>query len=91
MAIDIVFFFTSIILGYAFSDYVIVKKAKRWHSLGKTKKYHIHHSTYGLMSFLATPITYGSIMGTIFFFGLGVGIIIEHTYHERFVFIERSR
>lgn len=88
---DILFFLSVVAMGYLFSDYVIVKKAKRFHNLGYkvSKKYHVHHSVYGLSTFLFIPFTLTNITETILLIGFGLGIILEHTHHEGFIFIEK--
>ena len=86
----ILIFLFAILTGYIFSDYIIVKKARKYHSIGRKKGYHIHHSTYGLVCCLVAPFIANNIFETIFFMGFGLGIIIEHTLHERFVFIEKE-
>ncbi len=79
------------LFGYIFSDYVIRKKAKRWHHIGIKKGYHIHHSTYGLVMFIiASPTAASShITAALSITGFGLGIILEHTRNERFVFVEK--
>jgi len=84
----LVFIFASTI-GYLFSDYIIQKKAKRWHHIGIKKGYHVHHSVYGLATFFFIPITIQNAFETVCFVGFGVGIIVEHTLHDGFVFISR--
>lgn len=84
----VVFLLIYTFLGYVFSDYIIVKKARKFHSVGRSKRgYHIHHSMYGVLSFLLAPFTVHSL----FLIGFGLGIIIEHTLTERFVFIEKEK
>lgn len=82
-------FLIALITGVIFSDYIIVKKAKRFHHRGYIRGYHIHHSMYGVSIFFFLPLTFHHIAETIFLAGLGLGIIIEHTVHEGFKFIER--
>ena len=90
----------SIILGIlvTFIFELILKSNKRlYHKYYTHHKifwgYHIHHSTYGLLSFL--------IAGILFFLGekdiasnfalFGIGIIIQHTRSDgKFVFIEKQ-
>lgn len=83
------FFALSTTFGYKFSDYVIQKKARRFHHIGIKKGYHIHHSMYGVVAFALTPITFGNILETLALIGFGLGIIIEHTTHDGFVFVNK--
>jgi hypothetical protein len=80
---------SSTFFGYGFSDFVIQKKAKRWHHVGIKKGYHFHHSMYGVVALALTPMTFGNIIETIALAGFGLGIIIEHTIHDSFVFINK--
>ena len=45
------------VIGFIFGDYIIVKKAKKYHSIGVKKGWHVHHSTYGIIPFLIIPFT----------------------------------
>ena len=81
--------FSSTFFGYGFSDFVIQKKARRWHHVGIKKGYHFHHSIYGVAALALTPMTLGNIIETVALAGFGLGIIIEHTAHEGFIFINK--
>lgn len=82
-------FLFSTFSGYEFSDIIIQKKARRWHHIGIKKGYHLHHSMYGLALFALTPITVGNLVETLAVVGFGLGIIIEHTIHDGFVFVNK--
>lgn len=84
-----VLLFVATLFGYGFSDVIIQRKARRWHHIGIRKGYHFHHSLYGLAMFALTPITFGNIFETLGLIGFGLGIIIEHTIHDSFVFINK--
>ncbi len=88
---DVLITLISVLGGYKFSDYIIGKKAKKLHFLGYkiSKKHHVHHSMYGLVPFFIAPFTLANITLTITIVGFGIGIIIEHTVHEGFVFINK--
>jgi hypothetical protein len=56
--------------------------------------YHIHHSTYGLLSiiFSASVFLLDQKRIDMFFLAFGIGIIIQHTLSDgRFIFIEKQR
>jgi len=56
--------------------------------------YHIHHSTYGLLSlaFSAGIFLLDQKRIDMFFLAFGIGIIIQHTLSDgRFIFIEKQR
>lgn len=84
-----VLFLFATFFGYLFSDYVIMKKAKRWHHIGIKKGYHIHHSMWGVAALALTPMTLSNIFETVALVGFGIGIIIEHTISDSFVFINK--
>ena len=52
----------------------------------KLKGFQIHHSTLGLLL-----IPYAFLLYSTLLFGLSLGIIVRHTYKERFVFIEKIK
>lgn len=55
--------------------------------------YHLHHSMYGVAFMLLGVILFfrHQTVSSIFFMGVGVGVIIMHTVSEsRFVFIEKE-
>jgi hypothetical protein len=59
--------------------------------ISRHKGYHIHHSMYGLTSFMIVPLTlthYGLSMALV---GFGLGIIIDHTIEEGFIFITKDK
>lgn len=82
-------FIFAILVGYKFSDYILLKKTKRWHHIGIKKGYHIHHSVWGIAVFALTPLTMSNILETVALVGFGIGIIIEHTISDSFVFINK--
>jgi len=86
----ITIFIISILSGFGFGDYVIAKKAKRFHRRGYIRGFHIHHSVYGVTVFFFLPLTLHNFIETVFLSGFGLGIIIEHTFHEGFKFITRE-
>ncbi|MCX6721183.1 MAG: hypothetical protein NT026_01105 [Candidatus Staskawiczbacteria bacterium] len=55
--------------------------------------YHVHHSTYGLLAFcLSAFLFYTNQESAIFWFSLGIGIIVVHTISAgKLVFIERYK
>lgn len=56
--------------------------------------YHIHHSTYGILTFILSIIflNLGEIIPALFFIGFSLGIIIMHTISDgKFVFIEKQK
>ncbi len=52
--------------------------------------YHFHHSLFGLLAFLFIPIFRSDSNKTFFIVGFGLGVILQHTIKERFVFITKD-
>lgn len=77
----------------------VLKSNKKWrHNYYQHHKlfwgYHIHHSSYGLISIAASLILFfiNERSMDAFFLAFGLGIIIQHTISDgRFVFIEKQK
>lgn len=80
-----------IVVGIAiiilYEDMVAAAEAKAKKKLiARIKGIHLHHSLYGLIFFAIWFVYPYHIL-----YGIGLGIIIRHTYEEKeFVFVDRS-
>ncbi|MFH0853130.1 MAG: hypothetical protein V1853_01880 [bacterium] len=52
--------------------------------------YHYHHSLFGLVAFLFIPKFWYDLNKALFIAGFGLGIIIQHTINEGFIFITKD-
>lgn len=95
---EIVLFLLAFSLGFAASrlwfiflyrSHPMVKKLDR---IGLHKGYHFHHSMYGLTSFMVVPftLTNNHVLTTLILIGFGLGVIIDHTIEEGFIFITKD-
>ena len=93
---EVLILLVALFFGFLFSRFLYFIYE---YSEGKTEKvekfttpkgYHVHHSMYGVTSLFIIPFTAGHhVMTTIFLLGFGIGIILEHTIEEGFVFISK--
>lgn len=72
------------------SRHARVSKVKKLDRLGRHKGYHFHHSVYGLTSFIMVPFTLTHFTISLALIGFGLGVIIDHTIEEGFVFITKE-
>ncbi len=95
---EIVLFLLAFSLGFSASrlwfiflyrSHPMVKKLDK---IGLHKGYHFHHSMYGLTSFMVVPftITNNHVLITLILIGFGLGVIIDHTIEEGFIFITKD-
>lgn len=86
-------FLFALFCGFLFSRFlyfIYESKEETMERLTTPKGYHLHHSMYGVTSLFIVPFTASHhIFTTIFLLGFGIGIIIEHTLEEGFVFISK--
>jgi hypothetical protein len=94
VAIFLIALFLGIILSrlwykFIYTSHPTVKKLDR---IGRHKGYHFHHSMYGLTSFMAVPFALRNhhFLTTLILIGFGLGLIIDHTIEEGFVFITKE-
>lgn len=52
--------------------------------------YHFHHSLFGLLAFLFVPLFRNDFNKTLFIAGFGLGVILQHTIKEGFVFVTKD-
>lgn len=72
---------------FTYDSHPTVKKLDR---LGRHKGYHFHHSIYGATSLFVVPFTITHFIVTLAFIGFGLGVIIDHTIEEGFIFITKE-
>ena len=72
---------------FTYDSHPTVKKLDR---LGRHKGYHFHHSIYGVTSLFVVPFTITHFIVTLALIGFGLGVIIDHTIEEGFIFITRE-
>lgn len=91
IAIFIVAFFLGFLVS-RISFYLYESNPDKLESITTHKGYHVHHSVYGVTSFFAVPFMLGNhhFITTIILIGLGLGIIIDHTIEEGFMFITKD-
>jgi len=96
--LEMVIFLGAVFLGlllsrlwykFTYNSHPAVKKLDR---LGRHKGYHFHHSMYGLTSFIVAPFTLtdNHIITALILIGFGLGVIIDHTIEEGFIFITKE-
>jgi hypothetical protein len=78
--------------GFLFSRllYKQNKHIRKLSRLGRQKGYHIHHSIWGVIILLTLPFINFQITIELFLSSLSIGIIIDHTLNEGFLFITRE-
>ena len=92
----IVIFLLALFLGFVLSrlwyklSYTSHPTTKKIDKIGRHKGYHLHHSIYGLTSFMIVPFTLTHFAVSMALVGFGLGIIIDHTIEEGFIFITRN-
>src|ERR1035437_6164287 len=72
---------------YTYDSHPTVKKLDR---LGRHKGYHFHQSLYGATSLFVVPFTITHFLVTLILIGFGLGVIIDHTIEEGFIFITKE-
>jgi len=74
---------------FSYGSHPMAKKLDR---IGLHKGYHFHHSMYGLTSFMVVPFTLTNhhVLITLVLIGFGLGVIIDHTIEEGFIFITKD-
>lgn len=72
---------------FVYASHPTVKKLDR---IGRHKGYHFHHSMYGLTSLFVVPFTLTHFIVTMALIGFGLGVIIDHTIEEGFIFITKE-
>jgi hypothetical protein len=92
---QIAIFLLASISGFLLSSFVSFiynSSPEKVERLTTKKGYHIHHSMYGLTSFMAAPIMISNHhpLTTLILIGLGLGIITEHTIRCGFNFITKE-
>ena len=94
---ELILFLLAFSLGFSASRLWFVfsyrsNKVKKLDRVGRHKGYHFHHSIYGITSFMIVPFTLTNhhMLTTLVLIGFGLGIIIDHTIEEGFVFITRQ-
>jgi len=76
------------ITGFIFCV-IWAKATGRFKVLTNVKGYHFHHSLFSIPAFSAVVLFSG--LSSLFFFGLGIGVIIQHSLAEGgFKFITKS-
>ena len=95
--LNIVIFLVALFLGFllsriwykfAYESHPAIKKLDR---LGRYKGYHFHHSIYGATSLFVVPFTLSHFTITLALIGFGLGVIIDHTLEEGFIFITKEQ
>jgi NhaP-type Na+/H+ or K+/H+ antiporter len=76
------------LIGYIFGI-VWVWFANRFKKRLILKGYHFHHSLFFVLAFLLALSSSGNT--AIFFWGAGLGVIIQHTSEEGFIFITKDK
>jgi hypothetical protein len=92
---EIVIFLVAVFLGFFLSKFVSFiydSTPEKIDRITTKKGYHVHHSIYGLGSFIVAPIMIDNhhVLTTVVLIGLGLGIIIEHTIQCGFVFLTKD-
>ena len=94
---ELILFLLAFTLGFSVSRLWFVfsyrsNKVKKLDRVGVHKGYHIHHSMYGVTSFMIVPYTLTNhhVLATLVLIGFGLGMIIDHTIEEGFVFITKE-
>ena len=74
---------------FLYRSHPMVKKLDK---IGLHRGYHFHHSMYGVTSFMIVPFTLTNhhVLTTFILIGFGLGVIIDHTIEEGFVFITKE-
>jgi len=84
---EILVFLLGVLLGFTFGE-VWVWVTDKWGVKPVIKGYHLHHTLLAIPIFftiLFTPKIIADIL-----LGMGVGVIIQHTYKEGFKFISKE-
>lgn len=84
---EILVFLLGILLGFTFGV-VWVWATDKLSAKPIIKGYHFHHSMFTIPALFIALFTQEVI--TVILLGLGIGIIIQHTYREGFKFITKK-
>lgn len=92
---EVVIFLSAVIIGFflsTFLSFIYDFTPEKIDRITTKKGYHVHHSMFGLTSFLVTPIMIDNhhVLTTVVLIGLGLGIILEHTIQCGFIFITKA-
>jgi hypothetical protein len=92
---QVVLFLLAVILGLLISrilSYIYDSNPDKIDKLTTPKGYHLHHSMYGITSFVAVPFMFDHhhFATTLFLLGFGLGVILEHTIQCGFVFLTKQ-
>ncbi len=92
--LEIAIFLIGISLGALVSRflyYLYESHTDKLEGITTPKGYHFHHSMYGIMAFFVSPIMLNNslVYAAILLVGFGLGLIIDHTIEEGFVFISK--
>ncbi len=84
--------FLGFFTGHTFSRllYRTFHPIRKWKGISRQKGYHIHHSMYGVALLFSLPLFDPQILMTLFLSSLAVGIILDHTRNEGFIFITKE-
>jgi hypothetical protein len=84
--------FSGFSIGFIAShlQYFIFKYAKSLSVVGRRRGYHFHHSMFGIGFYLLPFFVHVTGPQILFLYGIGSGLIADHTLKEGFIFITKE-